>query len=353
MSVIILIVWLLLIPAAVGRMAGGGLQKWKRNLPFLWVSGQILLWALFQLVCVPFVLRQKDFTDVVLVYGVLAAGLALLSVCQWLWQRRRGGRGIAVIRGYDRPEGKWYGCLWAAFFLLLLFQLVQAVRMTYGDGDDAYYVAVSTIAEESDVMYRKLAYTGGATELDVRHGLAPFPIWIAFLARVSGLAPVTTAHIAVPLALIPMTYGIFYLIGKKLFPKRGEKLPLFLVLTEVLVLFGDYSFSSAENFMIARSRQGKAAMGSIVFPMMVFLLLMILERIQEKQRVEFVWWLLLAAAVTAACLCSTLGAVLACVLAGVTGLCAAVCFRNWRMLLPMAACCIPAVCYAALYLLQE
>lgn len=59
--------------------------------------------------------------------------------------------------------------------VLLLVQLVLAVLMVYGDGDDAYYVAISAAAEESGRMYQKIPYTGMHTELDVRHGLAPFP----------------------------------------------------------------------------------------------------------------------------------------------------------------------------------
>ena len=66
--------------------------------------------------------------------------------------------------------------LWVLAGVLLLVQLVLAVLMVYGDGDDAYYVAISAAAEESGRMYQKIPYTGMHTELDVRHGLAPFPI---------------------------------------------------------------------------------------------------------------------------------------------------------------------------------
>ena len=42
-------------------------------------------------------------------------------------------------------------------------------------------------------MYQKIPYTGMNTELDVRHGLAPFPIWIAWLARMTGISTVVVA----------------------------------------------------------------------------------------------------------------------------------------------------------------
>ena len=72
---------------------------------------------------------------------------------------------------------------------------------------------------------------------------------------------------------------------------------------------------------------------------------------QENQLISLGYWILLGATMTAGCLCSTLGALLVCMLIGVTGLCAAVCYKKWKFLFPMAACCVPCVVYAGLYLI--
>ena len=241
--------------------------------------------------------------------------------------------------------------------VLLLVQLVLAVLMVYGDGDDAYYVAISAAAEESGRMYQKIPYTGMHTELDVRHGLAPFPIWIAWLAQMTGITTVIVAKTLVPVALISMTYGVFYLLGSRvLFAGEGAyrkkwALPAFLLCTEVLVLFGDYSYYTVENFMIARSRQGKAALGSILIPMIFFLLLTLLRKIQEEQKITVGFWVLLGSVMTACCLASTMGALLACMLVGTAGLCGAVSYRKWKLILPLSGCCIPCIVYAGMYLL--
>lgn len=198
-------------------------------------------------------------------------------------------------------------------------------------------------------MYQKLPYTGMSTELDVRHGLAPFPIWIAWLSQMTGIATVTVAKTLLPVALISMTYGVFYLIGSRGL-SQGKNLPLFLICTEVLVLFGDYSFYTVENFMIARSRQGKAALGSILIPMIFFLLLILFRRLQEKQRITVGFWILLTTVMTSCCLASTMGALLACMLVGVAGICGAIAYQNRKLLLPLAACCVPCIIYAGMYL---
>lgn len=348
-QVLQLILWLFLIPTAIGSLFLG-VDRRAKKLPFMWISGQILLWAVFQLICVPMVLLEKEFWYVVLLFSAAVAVLLVLAAVFYRKGKNKGRFVLHVVKG-EPQEKKTVSIVWAVVWGLLLFQLVQAVRMTYADGDDAYYVAVSTITENADAMYSKLAYTGGATEMDVRHALAPFPVWIAFLSRVSHVRAVTTAHIAVPLALIPMTYAVFYLIGEKFFAKNRETLGVFLAAAELLVLFGDYSYYTAENFMIARSRQGKAALGSIMIPVLFLLLLLILERLQEAGEIPKSFWILFAAAMTAGCLCSTMGALLCCMLIGIAGLCGAVVYRNWKVLFPMAACSIPCVVFAFLYLL--
>lgn len=350
MNVIILILWMLIIPVLVGNIATVGLEKYRKNPVFMWVAGQILLWALFQVICVPFVLLQSAFSCVVTVYAISAILLLLCSTGLLLRSHSLSQR-ACFVRGVQEKKNPWYYMLWGIFFLLLIFQMVQAVRLAFTDGDDAYYVAAATVAEESDTLYSILPYTGETTGLNARHGLAPFPIWIAFLARLSGIPAVSAAHIAVPLMMIPMAYGVIYLIGSILCGKKGEKLPFYLIMAELLVLFGDYSSYAVERFLIIRSRQGKATLGSIIIPFIFFLLFHILKKAQEQNKVEGMIWLLLAATVTAACLCSTQGVELVCLLLGVCGLCAAVCYRRWKLLIQMFLCCLPAVFFGALYFL--
>lgn len=348
---------LLAVPTVVGSMFWGNVDKDMGSPVFWWISGQIFLWACFQWMCVPMILLELDFGYVVAGYSAILGLMTLFSVVLAVKRVKKVKEGKAAfavewIRGFDRRRFA-ENVFWLVFWALLAFQLVQAVRMTYRDGDDAFFVAVSSITRDARTMYRKLPYTGYATELDIRHGLAPFPVWIAYLAEAAGIQTVSMAHVVAPVMLIPMTYGVFYLMGRVLLREKKEGLPLFLIFTELLVLFGDYSFYTVENFMLARSRQGKAALGSIVIPMLMLLLLLLLKRLQEGEEISLRYYVLLAAAGTAGCLCSTMGAMLCCMLVGVAGLCAAVAYRRWRLLLPMALCCLPNVCYAVFYFVLD
>lgn len=352
---------LVAVPTVVGSPFQKIVDKNTKSPVLSWISGQIFLWACFQLFCVPLILFQIDFFFVMVGYSIL---LVLAVTGAFVWWKRAGKQAEAaapqrLLGGKNRAGKDWKlylkenrtSCiLWIVFFGLLLFQLVQAVTMTYADGDDAFYVAASAATQDSYTMYRKLPYTGVDTELDIRHGLAPFPVWIAYLAEAVGVRAVTMSHVMIPVVFLTMTYGIFYLLGQRLLPEKSEKLPLFLIFTQLLVLFGDYSFYTAENFMIARSRQGKAALGNIVIPVVLFLLLLLLQKLQEKKQPPVCFYVLLTGAAVTGCLCSTLGALLVCMLIGVTGLCAAALYKQWRLLIPLLLCCVPSGCFALLYL---
>lgn len=352
-QLLILALFLLVIPAIVGSL----FTYWEEDgggLVFRWVSGQFLLWAGFQLISVPLILKQQSFRWMVWLFSGYTGVMALVAAAVGIWRWKRGkARRPPGLSGSGEAKGGQRGAgalLWVAFWGLLLFQLAQAVLYVYEDSDDAYYVAVASIAESSDTMYRVLPYTGGETLLDARHGLAPFSIWMAFLARVSGMRPVVLAQTVLPVALIAMAYGIYYLFSVLLFPEKGGQRPLFLIFAEILVLFGNYSVYTTEVFLIGRSRQGKASLGSIVFPFVLLISLMLFRKLQEREKVPVGYYLLLAAAAAAGCLCSTMGAMLTCIIVGITGLLTAALYRKWKVTLLLAVCCMPCIVYGFLYL---
>lgn len=347
---LILCIWLVGIPLLMGAVPAFFIRDRQRwSLPFMWTGGYMISWALFQLVTVPLVLLQppQGFKVVVKFYAGCSLALAAVGLFFLIRSRKRKVQ-LTIIRGESR-ESRVHRIYWGIFLALAALQMVLAVVMNYRDGDDAYYVAVSTLTESSNTLYELTPYSMGVIGLDLRHGLAPFPVWIAFLARISGIPAVSVAHVAVPLALIPTTYLIFYQIGGHLFEKKRERLPLFLSFTALLVIFGNYSLYTAENFMLARSRQGKAALGSIVIPMVFLLFFLILGRVEKGQKDQWTLWLLLGTVVTAACLCTTLGTMLMCLLLGVIGLCCALVYRKPGLALKTGLCCIPALVYAVLY----
>lgn len=347
------ILLLVLLLVVVPTMAGGifdseetGLHK----LLFMWVSGQMLLLAGFQLICVPLILspREDNFRHVIILYGVYAVAAVLLSMGVSI--RRQAVRRTIVAEVFAPEADLAAGVLRIFVLALLVLQQVLAGIMAYEEGDDAFYVAVSSITAESGTMYEILPYTGGTTGLDVRHGLAPFPVWVATISRLTGIHAATIAQIVLPVVLIAMAYAVYALIGRRLFKENRRGQLLFLLLLELLVIFGGQSFYTAENFLLVRTAQGKAVLANIVIPFTFLLLFLLFEKLEQGRMPEIRYWLLLGMTMITGCLCSTLGTMIVCLLLAVGGGCAVLCYKRWKILPLLAACGGVPLAMALLYL---
>ena len=257
---------------------------------------------------------------------------------------------------------------WILFFALLGFQLYKAAAFASFDGDDAYYVVESLIAQQADVMYRILPYTGRPTDLDVRHALAVFPMWIAYVAAKSNIHATILSHLIMPLVLIPLSYLVYYEIGLLLFGRKAkemdsvfhkENLPIFMILMSLFQIFGNVSIYTNETFFLTRTWQGKAVAGSLVIPALFWMFLWIYEGASDKRgggeskkRPENagLWAVLVCVNMTAG-LCSSIAVFLVCILMAVTAFCLAVVERNYKVIFKMAAVCIPNMIYMAVYVI--
>lgn len=348
-GILILGLILLVMPVIAGSLFCHVDQDAPRLL-LAWVGGQMLLWAGFLAVCVPMVLRKGRLSEVIGLYLALCGLLLAAAAGKYVVQRRRKTSENARVQRKGLSY-KQSAPVWCLFAVLLLIQLAAAGMLAYEEGDDAFYVAVATGTESSDTLYDILPYTGATTGTDARHGLAPFPVWTAFLARLSGIHPATVNQIVLPVVLIAMAYAILGLLGCRLFEKDPKKTGLFLAIAEVLILFGGQSLYTAENFLLVRTAQGKAVLANMVLPFLLYLCFVMTDACRRGERPSVSLWLLMASAAAAGCLCSTQGALLTSIMIGGIGLLTAASFRRLRILLPTGICCLLPMGMAVLYLL--
>lgn len=347
LQILILIFFMAVIPLALGAGVSAFVQKMEKNVCFMWVSGYLVMFAAFQFIAIPMIEKMCSLTALVWVFGILCIAGAFGGLVVWLL---KVGKTKTLCVVADKEKDKVLILLWGIFGILLLVQLIMAAFGTSPDGDDAYYVAAATVAEASDKMYRILPYTGGPTSLDYRHTLAPLPMYIAFLSRVTGLHTATVAHIAMQLFLIPLTYCVYGLMGDRLFKGKKRAVATFMIFTAIAVMWGNTSVYTAETFLLTRTRQGKATLAALAIPVLILLMYMIGERLAEKKKVENALWVLVFSAVTTACLCSSFGGFLTALLLGVTGICMIVTYKRWSLFLPFAVCAIPAMVYSVMYI---
>lgn len=346
-QILCLFLWLILIPLGMGLIVKKIIAEENRNIPALWIYGLVFFFAVFQSVTIINLMTVNDFSIVCRYVAVITAVVAVAGIffeVRGLFYSRH--KSVSNVN-LGKPDKETI-ILWAFFGIIILFQIVQTLRLAYADGDDAYYIATSTNYTTVDKMYMQVAYTGETSELDTRYCLAPFPLWISFLARMSSIPAAVLAHSIVPCVLIIATYFIFTMIGNRLLKNRKE-LPIFLILLGMIQIWGNYSIYTAETFLLTRARQGKEALACMVIPLTLYLILCIGEKQKdEKYRAQGMILMLILNGIFAS-FCSTLGNMIFPILLGVMILVLMISNRKWKYGLYMISC-IPNLIMLLLYL---
>lgn len=343
--------WLLIIPFCMGMVPGKWIPEKKRNPGVILLAGYLFMWAVYEVVTIPAVvwIAYHNFSIAANIFAAAAILLAITGLLLWCRDGKK-----------NQGKANWFrwnqwNCAemsletkieWGLFLAVLGFQLYMALTRTSFDGDDAYYVVQSLMAQQNDAMYKNLPYTGRSAVLDVRHALAVFPMWIAFVAVKADLHATIVSHVVMPLVLMPLTYLVYYEISKVLFPEKRESRPVFMIIMGLFQIFGNVSIYTNETFFLTRTWQGKAVAGSLVIPMTFLVLFWLFE---EKKKRAGLWFVLVCVNMTAG-VCSSIAVFLTTILLGIAAVCLLLVTRDWKVPVKLGLTCIPNAVYVLLYL---
>ena len=340
---------LILAPFGTGLLINKYMDKENRSVGLAYISGFLILLASFQVLAVPIVFADPwGFDTIVKSYNVivtLLTGMGIIFTLH-LW---RAEETVFRKRKLFSEKSKVEKFQWGMVLALIGFQIIMAITHASFDGDDAYYVVQSVIADEANSLYRILPYTGLSTNLDMRHSMAVFPLWVAYIARMTGIHATIISHTVLPVVLLPLTYLIYYEVGKKLFKEKAEQVPTYMILVCVLHIFGNVSIYNNATFLLMRTWQGKSMLANVVIPGIFMILLWIFEGEPEKRgRRNGLWFLLFVINIVAAMM-STASVFLNTFLIMIMAVVFSVQEKNLKILFKMAVCCLPCLIYAALY----
>ncbi len=362
-----LIFWMFLAPMCIGVLFNFILPKEKRRVGITFLLGFLIYLAVFEVIAIYCMttIVYSAFVYCVKYFLIAAWGLIVLGIVKI---------GYALFVKKDRglffpnsSENKFEtGIYWLIFFALLAFQIVMSVVMASFDGDDAYYVVESLLAQQADVMNTILPYTGVSTSLDIRHALAVITMWIAFIAKVSGVHATIVSHSVIPLLFIPLVYLVYTEIGKVLFKKKQEMVPVFMIIVSFLMMFGNVSHYTPATFFLMRTWQGKAMVGNIVFPMIFWIFLEMYENVKagnkrdnsgaiktsnnaDSLRYAISPWIMLALVNMLSGMCTAMGVIFGSGLIALLSLLLLIFSKNWKVIIGAFVCVVPNLIYLAIY----
>ena len=366
-QILMCILILIIVPFCMGMLITPRLEKGTvlMSLPV----GYLVMLVSFELVTIPVILltQYSNFKYVLRIYTPVMLILAFLGILSglksgYLNMARTRAKGIFGVIASDREQL----IVWSVAFIILIVMLILPMFRVIFDGDDAYYVVQSLIAQQKGTMYASNPYTGRAAAIDMRHALAVFPMWIAYVGTMARIHTTILCHSVLPLIFIPLSLLVYGLFGSLLLRAHKNLLGYFVIFTEIFIIFGRVSMYTPETFLLARTWQGKSVAANVLIPMIFIGLWYVSALLREKQAAdsaggsltedavkpgdERMGWILLVLINAAAGIFSSLAVVLACVITCSGGLILGILKRRIRVFAASCLCCIPGILYMLLYL---
>jgi len=300
-----------------------------------WIMGQMLLFAVVQLVSVPMIIFHRSFNELFLTASCIFACLI--------------GAGVFQLkkRKFHFPSLKMN---WLATTLLIVSAIVifsQAGLYFFGihlDEDDARWLAEANDALEYGQLMTRNVNTGEyiGTFQTIRDVVSPWPMLLAILSRILFTRTAIVAHTLYPPIELLFMYAVYYLIAVELFSKKETRFTFLLLVSVISFFFGGNGYTQAV-FFLTRIWQGKATVAGVVIPLLLYLAI----TIQRKDLLRD--WLSIAIVSTGACLMSGMGIFISLLLAGMYGLYTILACQRWKRIPVWLISLLPSLAFMLTY----
>lgn len=341
----ILILLVTVMPFLLGMVPVRVMNSFQKTPAMTYLCGWFVSFSVFELVSVPFILLERSFTEVVVVYSIVL--LLLLGVSVWF------GRDMLkqflswkVWKNKFLEMPRWTRLGWLVVILLIGAQMLHAVFMEYYDGDDSYYIAQAVMTKTFDTMYVRDNYTGYIYPLDIRHALSPTPVYVAWMSKISGIHPTIISHSVLAPVWLLLMYCVYGQLGKRLLAKNKDWQPLFMIFLVVWFSFGNISLYTTETFIMTRTWQGKGLMAGVILPALLLCLIYLADKKPSPGS-----WLLFIMVILSAVFATSVAFMLVPTVVGLAAVLIGWQKKSAKTVLLMGAGCLPCIVLAFCYLL--
>lgn len=349
-NVLLVVLMLYLVPVIVGQGVNK-ILKIDTGVVKNFLVGNIFIWALFQLVTVPLVLTKQSFLIVVGIVNVV-----LVVICLYVFFEEII-RNKAECLKFKTFTSKWAGLKPAdGFALAVLFAalgwlLYKIISLQHTDADDSRFVVNAVEILRTNRMFLTDLITGQELETwigeIIKDVTAPWAVYIAYLAKMTGVSAVIMAHSVMPVALILCAMSTFWLLSAEIFKKDITNRSIFMCFVILMNVCGYYSIYTAETFMLTRIWQGKATVASVAIPAMFLLAMWLYEN--EKR---YGYYVLIALLDIGMCLMSGMGIIIGAIMLGCFGLVYGIVKKKLWIPIVLWSMAIPNVVYFVINAIQ-
>jgi len=325
------LLWIIIIPSLLGMIYTYYLKDEKNNVLLAFVAGYVIEFALFEIITIPITFLKVKFTTLLLIWNVLLIFLSIASII--LNMKRYKEFFISNLKKIRELH-----ILTILVVILIGLQLFVVFRYMHVDDDDAFYVGLATTTIYTNQIGMYNPARGNEWGWQSRYVLSPFSIYIAVLSEEIGLAPTAMAHTICPVVFVAMMYMVYTLIAQKIFKEDRKARCLFLILINILYIFGNYSVRTNFTFALFRIWQGKAFLANIILPIIWYSLI-----VSSSEKMEIKQIIMMLFVMTAACMPTSMGIVQGSLTVAVFALVFAIKEKNICYLWKYAITCAPCI----------
>lgn len=324
---------MLVLPYMAGQIFVRNQERGWTELAFVWCGGMLFMYGIFEIAAMLAMILELSLKKTAFLWG----GGILMVIALGLFCRRQ--KGIGVRKPGLKKLQKIELFLAGIIILLILYQAAYVCIRMHIDDDDAYYIGMAVTSYYTNTISIFHPYTGDVSSIRemANWALSPYPIFGSMFGKVFSIHPAILMRSVMPAVSIVWSYVVYAMIGSAIFQERKSKLE-FLLIVNVVNLFGAYSATSPSVFLLTRIWQGKAVITAIMIPLLWYCWIRIRRDFGERRLWGYLFLVNLAA-----CLCSSMALFLCPILLGAFGLEYLVEKRDWRVIPRLAGAAIPCV----------
>lgn len=316
---------------------------------YIYILGQVVMWAVFQLVAVPLIIAKSRLIVVTILWISLIV-LILVAGYMYLHKNKSELRflNVQVIEQTNKQDVICFAVMLLLALTIVGYQCYKYIFCMHIDNDDSRFVVNAVDAYEYGTMFLTNPANGnymgawvGELTKDVS---SPWSIYLAMISRLVGIYPTIFAHTVYPPFLLVMGYASYYLIGRLLFDEKIKAIMLIIIIAVLNMSFGQSVYNQS-YFTIVRIWQGKAVVAGVLIPFLTYLLIKLYK--DEGHVWEYISLMLTGMAM---CLMSGMGIFFSGIMIGVMGLWFTVIKRRWKKIPYIALSCLPTIIYGLSYM---
>lgn len=226
-------------------------------------TGLIVVFTLVEITSLPFMLNSGNAETLFSLFSIIGLFIFAVSLIYLFYYKKK----YSLLKF---KLNKLPSVIFLIFIGIVILQTIIPTAFARFDGDDAFYIAVSTSIETTKKIFMNNPSIGlDKFPFPPNYKFASYEILITYISRIISFDPVVVYHTLLPLIFIPTYYVANYALAKALFPYSKKKQEVFVLVVALLSLFDGYSNYTPSSFILLKAWMGKSITINICFPVLL------------------------------------------------------------------------------------